>query len=87
MLHMGISGALLDFCVSAGDTVSVLGDHLAKASAHAKYTSPVIQNDIANILCDQIKQTILNQVRRAEFFSLMLMRLLAVPTENSFPLS
>ena len=32
--------ALLDFRVSAGDTV--LKDHLAKASAHAKYTSPAI---------------------------------------------
>ena len=61
--------ALLDFPVSAGDTV--LRDHLAKASAHAKYTSPAIQNDIANVLGDQIKQTILNQVRRAEFFSLV----------------
>ena len=61
--------ALLEFHISAGDTV--LRDHLAKASANAKYTSPAIQNDIANILGDQIKQTILNQVRRALFFSLV----------------
>lgn len=61
--------ALLDFRVSAGDTI--LRDHLAKASAHSKYTSPTIQNDIANILGDQIKQTILSRVRRAQFFSLI----------------
>ena len=42
--------ALLDFRISAGDTV--LRDHLAKASTHAKYTSPPIQNEIANILGD-----------------------------------
>ena len=62
-------GALLEFCVSAGDTV--LGDHLTKASTNAKYTSPAIQNDIANILGDQIKQTILNRARRAQFLSLV----------------
>ena len=61
--------ALLDFRVSAGDTV--LRDHLAKASSHAKYTSPPIQNEIANILGDQIQQTIVNRVRRAQFFSLV----------------
>ena len=61
--------ALLEFRVSAGDTV--LRDHLAKASANVKYTSPAIQNDIANILGDQIKQTILNRVRRVQFFSLV----------------
>ena len=61
--------ALLEFHVSAGDTI--LRNHLAKAPAHAKYTSPPIQNDIANILGDKIKQTILNRVRRAQFFTLV----------------
>ena len=44
---------------------------MAKAPANAMYTSPAIQNDIANILGSQVKNTILKQVRRAEFFSLV----------------
>ena len=48
--------ALLGFRVSAGD--SVLRDHLAKAHANAKYTSPSIQNEVADILGTQIKRNI-----------------------------
>lgn len=39
--------ALLDFRISAGDRV--LQDHLTNAPANAKYTSPSIQNEIADI--------------------------------------
>ena len=61
--------ALLDFRVSAGD--GVLRDHLAKAPANAKYTSPSIQNEVADILGTQIKRNILDRVRRAKFFSVV----------------
>ena len=61
--------ALLDFRVSAGD--SVLRDHLAKAPANAKYTSPSIQNEVADILGIQIKRNILDRVRRAKIFSVV----------------
>ena len=61
--------ALLDFRVSAGD--SVLRDHLAKAPANAKYTSPSIQNKVADILGTQIKRNILDRVRRAKLFSVV----------------
>ncbi len=60
--------ALLQFRISSGDTV--LRDHLAKAPAHAKYTSPSIQNEVADILGGQIQQVILSRVRRAQFFSI-----------------
>ena len=45
--------ALLEFRVSAGDTV--LQEHLAKAPANARYTSPTIQSEIAEILCAQVR--------------------------------
>ena len=61
--------ALLDFRVSAGD--GVLRDHLAKAPANAKYTSPSIKNEVADILGTQIKRNILDRVRRAKLFSVV----------------
>ena len=61
--------ALLDFRVSAGD--GVLRDHLAKVPANAKYTSPSIQNEVADILGTQIKRNILDRVRRAKLFSVV----------------
>ncbi len=52
-------------------TRTVLKHHLANAPAHAKYTSTSIQNSIADILGCQVKQAILNRVKRAQFFSLI----------------
>ena len=59
----------MDFRVSAGD--SVLRNHLAKAPANAKHTSPSIQNEVADILGTQIKRNILDRVRRAKLFSVV----------------
>ncbi len=46
-------------------------DHLARAPANAKYTSPTIQNEVADILGFQMKKQILDRVRKAEFYSLI----------------
>ena len=59
----------MEFRVSAGD--SVLRDHLAKAPPNVKYTSPSIQNEVADILGTQIKRNILDRVRRAKLFSVV----------------
>ena len=40
--------ALLNFRVDAGDTV--LGEHLKAAAKNVTYTSPVIQNQIIDVL-------------------------------------
>ena len=61
--------ALLEFRISAGD--DLLRDHLANAPSNAKYTSPTIQNEIADILGLQIKRQILEKVRKAKFFSII----------------
>lgn len=61
--------ALLGFRVSSGDTV--LRDHLDKAPATAKYTSPDVQNQVIAVLGDHIQSKILTNIRRAKFFSIV----------------
>ena len=61
--------ALLEFRVSSGDTV--LRDHLDKAPATAKYTSPDVQNQVIAVLGDHIQSKILTNIRRAKFFSIV----------------
>ena len=55
--------ALLNLCISAGDTV--LQCHLETAGRNAIYTSPDIQDQIINILGDQICEAILSEVRNS----------------------
>ena len=61
--------ALLNFRISAGDTH--LRDHLHTASRNAMYTSPVIQNQIINILGDTVRDTILRKVRKSLCYTLI----------------
>ena len=61
--------ALLEFRVSSGDTV--LRDHLDKAPATAKYTSPDVQNQVIAALGDHIQSKIITNIRRAKFFSIV----------------
>ena len=61
--------ALLKFRVDAGDTV--LGEHLASSARNATYTSPVIQNQIIDVLSDQVRQKIVQKVRKARWFSVV----------------
>ena len=53
--------ALLEFRVSSGETV--LRDHLDKALAIAKYTSPDVQNQVIAVLGDHIQSKILTNIR------------------------
>ena len=57
--------ALLKFRVDAGDTV--LQDHLATGSRNATYTSPPIQNQLIDIICNQIRCKILDKVKAAKW--------------------
>ena len=59
--------ALLEFRVASGDTV--LKDHLARAPANAKYTSPDIQNQVIDVLGDHIQRKIVLNIQKAKFFS------------------
>ena len=61
--------ALLHFRVAAGD--SILRDHLATAARNATYTSADIQNQLIAIVGDQIRNKILSNVKKAQWFTIM----------------
>ena len=61
--------ALLQFRVQAGD--QVLKEHMSSSSGNALYTSKTIQNELITICGDLIRNSILNDVRRAGFFSVI----------------
>ena len=61
--------ALLNFRISAGDTV--LKEHLQRAGRNATYTSPHVQNEIINILGDQIRDKIFSKVRSSLCYTLI----------------
>ena len=65
----GNFSALLDFRVDAGDTI--LEEHLARASRNATYTSPVIQNQVINVVADQVQQKIITKVQAAKWFTVI----------------
>lgn len=63
--------ALLQFRIQSGDTL--LAEHLQSADQHrnALYTSKTIQNEVIDICGNIIRETILDEVRAARFFSIM----------------
>ena len=61
--------SLLHFRVDSGDTV--LGDHFAKASQNATYTSSVIQNQIIDVVSNQVRDKIIRKVKAAKWFSVI----------------
>ena len=61
--------AILQFRVDSGDTV--IGEHLATAARNATYTSSVIQNQLVYVLCHQIRQKILDKVKRATWYTVI----------------
>ena len=61
--------ALLQFRVSAGDTV--LRDHLAQSSRNATYTSSRIQNQILDILGSTVVGKIVQRVKDATYFTII----------------
>ena len=61
--------ALLLFRVAAGDTV--LRDHLAQSSRNATYTSFCIQNQILDILGSTVERKIVQRVKDATCFTII----------------
>ena len=61
--------ALLNFRIDAGD--KVLSEHLATAPRNATYTSSTIQNQLIQIIGNQIRDKILDRVRRAQWFTVI----------------
>lgn len=85
---MGVHGnflALLAFRVDAGDTV--LGDHLSSGARNAMYTSSTIQNQIIDILADQVRQKIVDNVKRARWYSVIADEVTDVSNKGQLSLS
>ena len=61
--------ALLHFRIDSGDTV--FKDHLSRSSRNATYTSPVIQNQIIDVLSSQVRDRIIQKVQEAKWFSVI----------------
>lgn len=61
--------ALLKFRVEAGDTL--LGEHLMTAARNATYTSNTIQNQIIDVLADQVRQKIVQNVQAAKWYTVI----------------
>ncbi len=61
--------ALLQFRIQAGDTV--LSEHLQTAASNALYTSKTIQNEIVATCGNLIRQNILDSIKEALFFSII----------------
>ncbi|XP_021367373.1 52 kDa repressor of the inhibitor of the protein kinase-like, partial [Mizuhopecten yessoensis] len=60
---------LLKFRIEAGD--NVLDSHLKTASSRATYISKTVQNQLITIIGNQIRDTILDEVRKAKIFSIL----------------
>lgn len=61
--------SLVEFRAASGDVV--LQEHLQKSSKNATYTSKTVQNELIDILSDQIRTRILDEVRSAKYYSIL----------------
>ena len=61
--------ALLQFQCAAGDTV--LAKHLQSCARNATYHSKTTQNEIVDVLGSMITETIVAEVKKAKFFSVI----------------
>ncbi len=61
--------AILQYAVKRGDTV--LGEHLRTAASNATYTISTIQNEIISIIGDHIRSSIIDNVKRARWFTVI----------------
>ena len=53
------------------DTDKVLVEHLSKGPKNARYTSKTIQNELVRVAGDKIRTDILEEVKRAKFYSII----------------
>lgn len=52
-------------------TDDVLRAHLESSSKNARYTSKTIQNELINVIASNIRQNIVDEVRRAKYYSII----------------
>ncbi len=60
---------LLDFRVDSGD--EILRDHFKKCKRNASYRSKTIQNEIISICGSHIQETLIKEIKKSGFFSIL----------------
>jgi len=61
--------ALLELRVDSGD--EVLKNHLATCRANARYSSKTIQNQLIMLIGDHIRESIIQEIKEAKYFSIL----------------
>lgn len=61
--------ALLEFRIDAGD--EPLKQHLETCHANARYSSKTIQNQIISLIGEYIRESIVQEIKEAKFFSIL----------------
>ena len=67
--NKGIFHTLLQFRQDAGDTV--LKTHFETCGKNATYTSKTVQNELINIMGEQIRDDIIDEIKKARFYSIL----------------
>ena len=62
---------ILELVPFRAETDPVLAQHLKKAPKTAKYTSKTIQNQMINVVGNHIRSEIVNEIKRAVFYSIV----------------
>lgn len=63
---------------------SVLAKHIASAGRNQLYLSPNIQNDFISALADEVKNTILNEIKNAHFYGIILDSTIDISHKDQF---
>lgn len=53
------------------ETDNILADHLSRGPKNARYTTKTIQNELVRVAGDKIRTDILEEVKRAKFYSII----------------
>ncbi|XP_060598675.1 zinc finger MYM-type protein 1-like [Ruditapes philippinarum] len=56
---------------SHAQTGPLLANHLQNGKDNARYTSPEIQNELISLCADQVRQQIISECRKSDFFAVM----------------
>ena len=67
--NKGIFQTLIKFRQEAGDTV--LKTHFETCGKNATYTSKTVQNELINIMGEQIRDDIIDEIKKARFYSIL----------------
>ena len=69
--EVGNQGNFAQLVRFRADTDKVLAEYLQGAPKNAQYTSKTIQNELVTVVGDRIRESIINEVKDAKFYSII----------------